>query len=285
MVKNIKQSFRVCAAGVKRSLANPRIYIALFLVFIFMQELIAPIRTLAETSGYNAAPWMFPFFVQSYYCQMILLLGIVLLYCDAPFFCENTFSILIRTGRKNWYWGQVLYIISISILYFGAVLLMPMILLMPYIYLKNEWGTILGTLAQTNASQTLGTMRMDYNLMLAFSPFEALGYSFVMSCMNGILVGLVIYTVNMFAKRVAGITAGAILAFSPFLAINFSDAYWGYYVFPPTWMNILRLDFREYSRYPSFIYGAVFFITAYIILIFVSYKTFEKKAIQTMPTI
>lgn len=49
--------------------------------------------------------------------MMMLFLGVVLLFCDAPFIEDEQPYIMLRSGRRIWFIGQMLYIVVASVLY------------------------------------------------------------------------------------------------------------------------------------------------------------------------
>lgn len=283
MENNWKQSVAVCKYGVRKMLLNARFYIALFLPFLIIQSLIDPIRKFAFQAGYRVTPWLFPFLLQHFYIQMIVILGIILLFCDAPFINQGTPYQLVRVGRKNWFRGQVLYIIVMAFLYFALIVIMSIGLFFPYLYLENGWGKILHTLAQTNAGMTMGTISLDYQLQLEFQPLHALLYSFGMAWGNGVLTGMLIFTCNLMWKRIAGVVVGGVLAATPYVVINFSDIRLFYYFAPPSWMNIMILDRKEQTYFPDLWYGILVLAVLGTGCVCFSRWLFMKKNIDILP--
>ena len=39
--------------------------------------------------------------------QLFIILGALLLFCDAPFLNQNSSWQILRAGRKNWFWGNM----------------------------------------------------------------------------------------------------------------------------------------------------------------------------------
>ena len=58
---------------------------------------------------YSITPYLFPFIMSDSNSVLLFTLGIVLLLCDAPFIEEDQPYIILRSGRKLWTLGQMLY--------------------------------------------------------------------------------------------------------------------------------------------------------------------------------
>lgn len=284
-MKQIRQVQMICMNRITEMLKSARFYVAILLFFVMIYSMVSPIRIMALQTGYRSAPWIFPYLVQNYFIQMIIMLGFVLLFCDAPFLTEESPYMIVRTGRKVWLIGQIIYIILISFLFTLGLMIVTVIPLLPYIYVKNEWGKLLGTLSQTDAAAILGTIKLDYSLQLNYTPMAAMGVSFGMVWLNGILAGELIMFFNLILKRIAGTIAGGILAFMPYVAVNFSDLRMIRYFSPPSWINIMSFQIGEVSYLPGAGYCIGFILILLILLIIGSVFVFMKKTIEVNSTI
>lgn len=284
-MKQVRQANKICINRVAGSLKDARFYVALLLFFVMIFSMVSPIRDMALQTGYRSAPWVFPFVVQNYFIQMIVMLGFVLLFCDAPFQTEESPYMIVRTGRRVWLSGQIMYIVCISFVFTFAIVLVTVLPLLPYIYVKNEWGRLLGTLAQTDAAVMMGTIKLDYSLQLNYTPVAAIGSAFGLVWLNGILAGVLIMFFNLILKRIAGTIAGGILAFMPYVAIGFSNLRIIRYFAPPSWMNIMAFQAGQVSYLPGAGYCIGFIAVLIIVLIIGCDFVFMRKTIEVNPSI
>lgn len=74
----------------------------------------AGIRGFCEQTGVDVTFWMLPFMTRYNGDQIIIVLGALLLFCDAPFLEPNSGWQILRAGRKSWFWGNMLYIVVVS---------------------------------------------------------------------------------------------------------------------------------------------------------------------------
>lgn len=281
---NIKQIFLICRNNIQRSFINPRTYISFLLVLVLMQQLTQTLRKFSSAMGVKTAPWIYPYLAQKYYIQMILILGIVFLFCDAPFMNESTPFLLIRSGRRNWILGQITYIIIMSFLYYTVIVMMSVLLLYPQVQWQMGWGKILGTLAQTNAASQIGIseLLLDYRMQITYTPIAAMGYSFIISWLVGVITGLLMLVLNFCFKYIIGQMVGAAIAFLPYFAINFSSLYDIYYVSPASWMNIMIWTGDRTSKLPTKVYMSLFIGVTILALILIALVKTKKCTIDVV---
>ena len=129
----------------------PRFYIAfLWLLFLYF-PLMNAVPLLFRCGGDRHGALDVSFFTDDSGSQLFIILGALLLFCDAPFLNQNSSWQILRAGRKNWFWGNMAYIWLLSLVYAAILSLLPVLLMIPHLEWTAEWGKVLGTLAQTNA--------------------------------------------------------------------------------------------------------------------------------------
>ncbi|MBD5464585.1 MAG: hypothetical protein HDR22_01980 [Lachnospiraceae bacterium] len=259
---------QVAKNGVYRTLTHGRFYFALFINLILIKQLTDSIRNFSEAVRINASPWLFPFLMQQSYIQFLFLAGATLLFCDAPFIEEGSSFEMIRAGKKKWIAGKLLYMISISFLYTTAIMLLTIFLLFPRISFQNNWGKVLGTLAQTNAAEVFGNnyISLDYRIILKYEPIEAMVFSFLIAVCVCFIVGLCVLTVNLCFKKVPGALGGITVALMSYFQKNFSNLYAMSFFSPASWMDIALWNRKITLSYPSVNYMVTFLILSIFIL-------------------
>ncbi len=240
---------RICNHEFRKAWHNPRNFVTIIWIIIIFRGYVQPIREFAAMKEIPSAPWVLPHLLQSSFIQMMLTLGAVLIFCDAPFVKNDTNYIVMRSGKNSWLAGEILYLFGASVIYAGIVSIIVLLLLVPYVGFFTGWGKILGTLAQSNSSLN---GYVSYRIILSYQPWEAFARSFFALTMNTFIVGLLIMILNMFFKRNIGPVIGTIVAFTPYLVIRLSqNNYLGYYFSLPSWMDISIYNFGDASRLPT----------------------------------
>ncbi len=275
--------FTIAGNNIRRWATNPRIYILAALLIIFLWDYIGPILHFSQAVGYRVSPWVFPFLSNTFYIQMILMLGIVFLFCDAPFLNEGQPYLLIRSGRVHWAVGQVLYIMIGTALYFLFVASISILMLAPNLYISTDWGKVLATLAQTDAGQVYHILLgIDHRTQLLYTPFQAFCLSLFLDWCAGTILGLVIFIINNYLNRAIGaIVASAIIFFERLIYNALSDVM--YHFSPVSMARLARLDPSGLSLYPTITYACFFFLSSIVFLSILAVLSVRKRQIQIYP--
>ena len=235
----VKKIWKTSLNSIRRMIANARFYIALLWCGAFMQQSTMIIRQFSAKNQVGCGIWLLPHLLNNMLFQIMVVLGSVLIFCDAPFITAQTKDYLIRIGRKKWFWGQVGYIVMASFLYALGLLLVSILLLFPHLELTMEWGRVLNTLAES------GDKGVFKDIIQNYKPITAMMFSLAAIIVNSIFVGTLIMAVNVYVQKSIGPTVGAVIAFSPYLLVRMArGGNLGYFISPPTWLGI-----RIYNRY------------------------------------
>lgn len=234
-----RKIWKIAVNDLRRMMGNARFYVALLWAGAFMQQSMITIRRFSAEKRVGCGIWILPHLLDNRLLQIMITLGSVLIFCDAPFITAQTKDYLIRTGRKKWFWGQVSYILMASCLYAACLLLLSLLLLLPNIEFSAGWGRVVNTLAQYENSGVFKDLIQNY------TPMAAVGLSLLAISVNSIFLGTFIMAVNVYVQKSIGPTVGAIIAFSPYLLVRMArGGNLGYFISPPTWIGI-----RIYNQY------------------------------------
>ncbi|AJA48567.1 hypothetical protein CPAST_c24980 [Clostridium pasteurianum DSM 525 = ATCC 6013] len=282
---NLQKTFFISINNIRKWASNPRIYILAALLFLMLWNYVNPILSFSKIVNYRVAPWLFPYISNWYFTQMLMMLGIVFLFCDAPFMDECQTYLMVRSGRIPWGAGQVLYIMLGTAIYFLFIVIISILILSPSLFLSNGWGKVLGTLAQTNAGQKYGILLpISYNIQLQYTPIEALLLSFLLQWCAGTMVGLVMFIINIYLKRSIGAIVGSSIVLFDFVVAN-SLPYYYYHFSPSSMARLTILDPTGMSPRPTNLYAYIFFIIGIIVLSVISVISVRKRQIEVLPPV
>lgn len=275
---------RVSAQNFRKWSSNPRFYILGILLLGFFVRIFRPIRTFTEAVTVPATPWALPFMMSDWYINMLVFFGVVLLFCDAPFVDSGQPYLMVRTGRKVWLYGQIGYILSASILYFIVIAIIPSILLFPNLTLQNGWGKVWGTLSQTNAgSQFDIPMSISHALVASYTPLQAMLHTFMLSVLNALMLGLIMFVCNMAANRTAGVMAALFVVFiQAFAKYNINPVL--YFFAPTSWAGLTNISVA-YNTKPSLLYAYMVLIVLIAALVAAAHFLTSKKDIEVLPPV
>lgn len=282
---NIRKVFGVSFYNFKKWLINPRIYILFILVLCYTHYILSPVRDFAERVNIDVAPYIFPFFITSTYTGKLLLMGVVLLFCDAPFTEQDHPYIILRSGRKIWYLGQFLYILIGSAIYSFSLILITIIVLLPHISLTWEWGKVITTLAQTNIGYQYGIpVLFNKSIVLEYTPLMAMIIQFLLCWLTCTMLGNLLFFVNSRISRAAGsIVAIALVLLQ--VATELIGTAKASFFSPTAWISFSKLNVDGVSEYPSITYAISSLIILIIIFSVLSYLAVRKKDVEILKPI
>lgn len=206
--------FRIACYSLKKAFTGSKIYIIIILSFMYVQFMVNPVKIFAENVQIGVTPYLFPFLLTSNYSVKIFLLLVILLFCNAPFMDEAQLYVLVRTGRRKWCAGQILYIIMLSGFYTLLLILFTMIAVIPELSLETGWGKVINTFAQTGIAPSHGIpIPFDYSIILKFEPITAMILEGFLCWLLFLLFGNLIFTINMQISKFVGNTIAAALIF------------------------------------------------------------------------
>ena len=248
-----KQCLRICKGNLKRILKNPRLYLALSWFVMTSLFYLIQVRHLAVSLEQSVSAWIFPLLIVLSGNQMFVILGAVLLFCDAPFLYDNSGWQILRAGRRGWFWGNILYIWILAFIYAVFIAVLPMLFLIPHISFRNEWGALLGSLAQTSLADQAGITPLSYGLMVRYEPVEAIVLTVLAVWLNGVLVGVINYAANLLIRQGVGPIFCVAMGVTPVLTegLQTEIAQVSMYFSPPSWMNLMNYNWDGYGTNPS----------------------------------
>jgi len=266
MSSNMLAPFSICYLQLRKWVKKPEIYAVLICISIFMYSKVIPIKEMIMDTGVRATPFLFPFLFSDPYMGFFILIGSIVAFADAPFWDISQSTSLVRVGRSSWIVGQLLYLLTASIIYILFVFLVSILLMYPSLILENEWGSIWQTLAQTDAAILYKIeLAVPYSIICNYTPLQAVGVEFLMGTLVSFFIGILIFTINFNFNKKAGV---GIASFLVLLAIRASSMHpWVIRVLPTYWVRISALPKEKVGIRPTISGAIICLITINILLI------------------
>lgn len=184
------------------------IFLSVFiLIFYYTRDVYYFSMKIQEPIG----PWLFLAIFSDYIVSMGLLkimlyFGIVVLFCNAPFIDRLYIFIVLRSGRKSWSLGQVLYIFISALIYTTFIFLCSVAAILPRITFTAQWGKTIGTLAMTDAANQTPLLIFPWKVIKNYSPVEAVIIEILLVWLTCVMIGLILFCMNSMFNRKIGIS-------------------------------------------------------------------------------
>lgn len=281
---NTIKIIRASYYSLQKTFTSSKIYIVMILSFMYIQFMLNPVKIFAENVGIKVAPYLFPFLLTSNYSVKIFLLLVILLFCNAPFIDEAQLYILVRTGRRKWCAGQILYIMILSGLYILLLAVFTVIILIPELSIEAGWGKVINTFAQTGIAASHGIpVPFDYLIILKYNPITALILEGLLCWLLFILFGNIIFTVNMKISKFAGNIIAVCLIFFQMIAEEIAPILT--YFSPASWVSLSFLNINNTNPYPGVTYALAVMVIINFVCITVSIVSVKNKTFYGMSKI
>ncbi len=276
---------RICGVNLRKALRTPRTYVAVLWVGVVFYGFVVGVREFCALSGLDVSPWMIPFLTGMSGNQLFIILGALLVFCDAPFLTPHSMWQVARSGRMNWFCGSMLYIFFMSFLYTAVCCILPVVMMVPRLGWTIGWGKVLGTLTDAAASYYVGLKPISEALMVHYSPVTATLLTGLSIWLNTMLIGYVNFTLNFTVWNGLGAVLSAVIGLSPLLISKLANYTRGYYLSPPLWMSLEYYRWKGYGYGVTFSYAYLFLTVSILALIVVSYYAVQKKDLDFMEVI
>lgn len=263
---------------------TPRIYTLAAIIIAFSIWVFSWISDYAFAVGVAAAPWVFPYLLTTPIIFMIYGCLTALLFCDAPFADSHTPFLVIRTSRRNWVTGQLLYIVLASFIYTAFFVLMSMLVLIPNVQFSMNWGAVLKTIAFNPGSLAKYGITplavIGDPVITMFSAIHATLISFGLFWLVSVFIGVLIFCFNIVIGRMCGLVAAGVFTIVSYFSIYVGKIAYGnmiYYISPINWSSMFYLNWGGIGTMPTPFYAVCCLAGAILMMGTASVVVFCKK--------
>lgn len=237
---------KVAKLGIKKWIATPRMYMVAILATLFVSTPVSGVRSFAIEQGLSVSNWFFPLIFQQGMILLFLYFCVILMFCNAPFIDKQQMFVLLRSGKRNWFLGQLLYIALSSIIYFVYLFILTIVEFIPYVGFSGKWESVFVHLGQHTE---VGVMLISGDVISHYTPLQASLIAFLVNVLLGIMLGELIFLVNLYKNRGYGTgVALAVVLFSYMLEYMVFGSKMSF-VSPVAWADI-SITCRGYSSVP-----------------------------------
>ena len=184
---------------------NPRIIITFALTFILCFLLSDKVVRFAQE--HNTTMQLVEAFIWSFGDSNSILLSsvlLVMLFADMPFLSSGTPFYLVRTSRRVWITGQVLYTIAATAVYLLFILASTVLLCMGQAFPANMWSPTAAILGYTNAGERLAIPTLVKTLEMSW-PYPAMLTIFTLMLGYTLVMVLLMLACNLRFGQAAGV--------------------------------------------------------------------------------
>ena len=213
---------------------NPRIIVTFSLAFI-MCYLLSD-KAVQFAIEHNTTLQILEVFIWNFGDSNSILLSsilFVMLFADMPFLSSGTPLYLVRTSRRIWVTGQVLYILVATALYLIFILFCTSFFSVQYSFIGNMWSPTAAILGYTNAGERVAIPALVKTLEMSW-PYQSMISIFTLMLGYAGVMVMIMLACNLRYGQAAGVVS--VLVFSLY----------GILMQPDTIQLLLRLPDEAY---------------------------------------
>lgn len=262
-MKTIKDSFRktgvIAWYEIKQWKNDARIRM------IFLIELVLLVRGLVGftvygfLNGTKTTPWLVTLLFSDAsgnigLPKMMVYMGVIVLFCNAPFINAQTPYVLLRGKRKNWISGEIAYVFLAAFLYMLLLTVAACVIALPAASTLELWGgsvyrledAYYGGGSPIYTTYIYGTI-IPHDVVRKIYPEAAFLYTFIVGWLSFVFIGMIIFAANMksHSKNIGIIIAAGLVLLDP--VVNLFASYGTFYqglllISPVNWSSIEHLQ-------------------------------------------
>ncbi len=264
----LKTSFRISAQNFRKWQTDYRIWTIAVFIVVMTLIYVDDLKKVADYLGSEMSIWIFPFLYTQFYMKVLYTLPVVLMFCDAPFIDKNQTYIMMRTTRSRWLCGQLLYIILASGVYYLFVFAVSILSTIIYGDVSLEWGSMITAIAYdpTLVYDAIDLSFFSFSQIIVdyFTPLLACFYTFILSWISAVILGLIVLVCNLFtSSKIWGIAVCSLLII---LTISARGRYLWDRFSPISWSTLDQVDVGGLTTHPSLAYCLCVYAVLIVVL-------------------
>lgn len=221
--------------------------------------------------------------------KILIYMGCIVLFCNAPFVNSFTPFVVIRGKKKNWIFGEILYVFLASFLYMTFFAVTSFIVILPSASFSEIWGGTVYFFDNERLNEEMELTRalylygceLDASVISRVYPLAAFVYTFFVGWISFSIIGMLMLAVNMLthSKNIGVILATVLVLMDP-VVYNFCKgvrAYQSLLLFSPvSWSSIEQIRLVSEKGYLTISYIVVTSIIILIVFTILTYRSSRK---------
>lgn len=248
--------------------------ITILVIWIFMMDLIlSGYRSVSISSGQKDVMVLLPFLQNNFFFNKIILLSVLCFFSEVPFMSRQELYVVVRLGKKKWGCKNIGYIMANSLILSALLVLSSIVLIIPTIRLSGQWGSLIRTISVSGMVEGI-LLEVNADTISSFQPYELLLHQFLINSIAFCFLGMLLYTLSLFMKRIWAYICVVSLIFLPSIAGKLAIEMDNYS--PCTWVQSAHWRYGFDNSKPDLVYIYVAFTMLIAILIYISQIKLEK---------
>lgn len=155
--------------------------------------------------------------INNHVYSTVMFVLVLVLFADAPFMDNNSLYVVSRIGRYRWCIGKILYIIIATVVFNLVCMITTVIVSIPHSYPGDIWSrTFIGVLDGDAVTKGYQAMFDNREVVYIFNPLKIALISMGLKILLNILMGMLLFVLNIVNGKVLGYAVVSILYFAEY---------------------------------------------------------------------
>ncbi len=223
--------YKICKHQLDLSFSSPKIYLSLILGSIVHLILLMPLFEFSQNFQKPLSVYEgFIYFNCDIYSATTGFLGILLLMSDIPFTSEIEIYTLLRTNKRTWCCGKILYLLVMCTIYYTIIAIVGMIYLAENSYLGNVWSEPITAMVKYPDAESVINSNVFFpyqHIISEMSPVSSFICCYILSVCYAFMMCLLVFFLNLKYSAKTSYAIVMILHISGYIltAIMYSPVY------------------------------------------------------------
>lgn len=251
-----------------RRIFNRKNVFLTILLFFLISIFLFPVKKFSIIAKHPSSPWILPFLLTDTNFLILFMAAVIIFFSNVPFMKRWNCYYLLRSGKEKWIKEQIAYIVISALVITGVSIVLTWIALFPNVKMEYEWGSVIYTLSQTDASEMCDLFwQISAQFISKHSALGAMGLCIVIMILGITFIGMLMFWGSIFLSRIFSIIIAISFVVYTHMITALGDSMQKKLalISPISWMRIADYDVNRYGYKIS--PSVPYVICAYVILI------------------
>ncbi|MBQ9082338.1 MAG: hypothetical protein IJY28_02430 [Clostridia bacterium] len=197
---------------------NPTILLLAALWATYLLHVVIDVPLLCIENGYYVTPWVLPFVFSWSPATLVYGCALTILFAQAPFCDVSSPFVMVRTGKRAWFWGQILYILGAAFIFVLFTCGCVYLYFAPCMAWDPDWGGVLRGLSEDGSLMKGSVFSVSALILRTYTPLQATIYAFLLLWLSATLIGMLMLFCNVVIRNGIGTIIISTLACWSFFA-------------------------------------------------------------------
>lgn len=196
---------KIVGINFRQWIISPKNLAALLCLMLYTYDQLHGMADMARTFDCNVTPWLLPFFLCTAHRFLPVMLLFLLLISDAPFRTRQQGLVILRTGKRTWLRGQLLYLAALSVGYTALVWVLSWVWYLPELSWENAWGNVIRTASQGLDPAVFGVyLNFPYRIIKSANPIATSLWCSCVMILVCYMLGAIMTACNLWLRKGMG---------------------------------------------------------------------------------